>query len=193
MAAQVGTYQPCGCSSEDRTKALLLASLTQVEPLYALEKEGAFKPGDQRGVAFATARLAAGATAVRDMSAQAWEESADTPIGYPMVNVRDIESGKARAARRHELNPPAAFRQTECGGVPSATSSPFASAWRIAESTAASSSFSRRATSSTMTQRMCGPLVARLISSIIASTVALPLRRLGIFDLVPVPVLDVPP
>ena len=31
-------------------------------------------------------------------------------------------------AGRHEPNPPAAFRQTECGGFPSATSSPFASA-----------------------------------------------------------------
>lgn len=50
-------------------------------------------------MAFATARLAAGATAVRGMIAQAWEESADTPIGYPMINVRDIESGKARATR----------------------------------------------------------------------------------------------
>lgn len=29
---------------------------------------------------------------------QAWEESA-SPIGYPMVNVRDIESGKVRATR----------------------------------------------------------------------------------------------
>jgi len=27
------------------------------------------------------------------------ERSANTPIGYPMVNVRDIESGKARATR----------------------------------------------------------------------------------------------
>jgi len=25
--------------------------------------------------------------------------SADAPVGYPMVNVRDIESGKSRAAR----------------------------------------------------------------------------------------------
>jgi len=50
-------------------------------------------------VAFTTARLATGATAVRGMIAQAWEEGADTPIGYSMINVRDIESGKARATR----------------------------------------------------------------------------------------------
>lgn len=99
VAAEVGPYQPCGCSIEDRTKALLLVSLAQVGPLYALEKEGGFKRGDQRGAAFATTRLAAGATAVRDMIVMAWEESAETPVGYPMVNVRDIESGKVRATR----------------------------------------------------------------------------------------------
>lgn len=50
-------------------------------------------------MAFTTTRLAARAQSVRDMIVQAWEESANTPIGYPMVNVRDIESGKIRATR----------------------------------------------------------------------------------------------
>jgi hypothetical protein len=27
------------------------------------------------------------------------EDSGQTPVGYPMVNVRDIESGKARVTR----------------------------------------------------------------------------------------------
>lgn len=99
VAAEVGPYQSCGCTIEERTKALLIASLAQVEPLYALEKEGGFKKGDPRGVTFATTRLAAGAQTVRDMIVQAWEESASTPIGYPMVNVRDIESGQVRATR----------------------------------------------------------------------------------------------
>jgi hypothetical protein len=29
----------------------------------------------------------------------AWLASAEAPVGYPMVNVRDIESGKMRATR----------------------------------------------------------------------------------------------
>jgi hypothetical protein len=45
------------------------------------------------------ARLAAGATALRNMIVDAWVDSAQTPVGYPMVNVRDIESGKVRAPR----------------------------------------------------------------------------------------------
>ena len=33
------------------------------------------------------------------MIVQAWEGSADTSVGYPPVNVHDIESGKVRATR----------------------------------------------------------------------------------------------
>jgi len=33
------------------------------------------------------------------MIVDAWQESAQTPIGHPMVNVRDIESGKVRVTR----------------------------------------------------------------------------------------------
>ena len=99
VAAEVGPYKDCGCSIEKQTDALLMATLAQVEPLYALEKEGGFKKHDRRGMAFATARLAAGATAVRNMIVEAWLDSANTPVGYPMVNVRDIESGKVRATR----------------------------------------------------------------------------------------------
>ena len=78
---------------------MLLNTLQQVEPLYQLEKEGGFRRGDSRGIAFATSRLAAGAAALRDMIVDAWFNSAQTPVGYPMVNVRDIESGKVRATR----------------------------------------------------------------------------------------------
>jgi hypothetical protein len=52
-----------------------------------------------RGIAFADARLAAGATALRDMIVNAWQDSAQTPVGYPMVNVRDIVSDKVRVTR----------------------------------------------------------------------------------------------
>jgi hypothetical protein len=99
VAAEVGPYRSCGCSIEERSNTLLLASLAQVGPLYALEKEGGFKRGDERGIVFATSRLAAGAQATRDLIVDAWLDSANTPVGYPMVNVREIESGKIRATR----------------------------------------------------------------------------------------------
>jgi hypothetical protein len=47
-----------------------------VIPLYDLEKEGRFKAGYQRGIEFATARLAAGAQDIRDMIVDAWSASA---------------------------------------------------------------------------------------------------------------------
>jgi len=36
---------------------------------------------------------------VRDMIVEAWLASADTPVGYPMVNMRDIASGKVKVTR----------------------------------------------------------------------------------------------
>lgn len=99
VAAEVGPFRDCRCSIEDQTKALILATLSQVEPLYDLDKHGAFAAGNRRGIAFATARLGAGAQATRDMIVDAWRASADTPVGYPMVNVRDILDGKVRATR----------------------------------------------------------------------------------------------
>ena len=106
VAAGVGPYVDCKCAIDDcrcsvdsRARQLMLASLAQVGPLYALEKDGGFHKGDQRGIDFATGRLALGAQFARDMIYEAWLASADTPVGYPMVNVRDIESGKVRATR----------------------------------------------------------------------------------------------
>ena len=74
-----------------------MESLAQVGPLYEMEKEGGFKRGDPRGVAFTTSRLAAGATAVRDMIVQAWEESASTAVGYPGMR----SAAFARRCGRH--------------------------------------------------------------------------------------------
>ena len=33
------------------------------------------------------------------MIVEAWNDSATTPVGYPMVNVRDTEGGKVRVTR----------------------------------------------------------------------------------------------
>jgi hypothetical protein len=57
VAAGVGAYVGCKCSIEKKARTLLLASLAQVVPLCAFEKEDGFGEGDQRGLDFATARL----------------------------------------------------------------------------------------------------------------------------------------
>ena len=96
VAARVAPYTPCNCSFWQRTRGLLAASLHEVEPLYVLDKEGAFAPGHPRGIAFTAARLAVGATAVRDMLVDAWLDSAHVGVGDPMVPMSDILSGKVR-------------------------------------------------------------------------------------------------
>ncbi len=99
VAAAVMPWQDCRCSIQEKTQALLRLTLSNVVPLYEIEKAGGFKAHDQRGIDFATARLATGAQFTRDMIYDAWRTSADAMVGYPMVNVRDIESEKVRATR----------------------------------------------------------------------------------------------
>jgi len=99
VSGAVGAYDDCKCAIEEHAKALLLKSVTQVKPLYELEKQGGFRRGDERGIDFVTARLALGAQTARDMIVDAWVSSANTSVGYPSVKVSDIESGKIRATR----------------------------------------------------------------------------------------------
>ena len=94
-AALPAAAAPCDGALQACTSAYLLASLAQVEPLYALWGAGAFSVvGDARGKAFAVARVAAGAAELRDLTVRAWRESADATIGYrPLYKVSDIENG----------------------------------------------------------------------------------------------------
>lgn len=87
-------YRACTCSIRDRATALILASHAAIVPLYELDLQGAFTDGNEAGIAFATARLADSASVLRDMIVDAWRASADMGVGYPMISVRDIESGK---------------------------------------------------------------------------------------------------
>ena len=97
VIVEIGLYQPCGCSIVERTNALLLATLTRVHPLCALEKHRDFTRGNKLGIAFAAAERAAGAQIAREMIVDAWLDSANTPVGYSMVNV---ECGQAFTSLR---------------------------------------------------------------------------------------------
>jgi hypothetical protein len=92
----VPAYVDCKCSIETRTVTYLTTTVSFVEPLYKLEKEGGLVAADPRAKAFVDERLAAGATALRDMVVDAWRASADGKIGYrPEITVADVVSGKA--------------------------------------------------------------------------------------------------
>jgi len=91
--AAMTPFASCGCSIETRTLAYLQRTGTQVEPLYRLWGEGAFRPGQTRGAEFATARVGAGASELRDLIVEAWRESARARVGWPAVSVADVEAG----------------------------------------------------------------------------------------------------
>jgi hypothetical protein len=88
------SYRTCQCSILDRMRAVILESHAEVVPFYALEKGGAFRKGTAAGIEFAAGRLAAGAAAARDMIVDAWRASTSMGVGFPMVSVRDIETGR---------------------------------------------------------------------------------------------------
>jgi len=78
-----------------RVPAYLRTTLAEVTPFYVLEKAGGFADSDPRGGAFVTARLAAGASELRDLFVLAWRDSADDAIGWPAVKVAEVEAGTA--------------------------------------------------------------------------------------------------
>jgi hypothetical protein len=99
VKSAVAPYRPCECSIQERARALILDSQASVVPLYELEQRKGFAAHNAEGIAFAKVRLAAGASVARDMIVDAWRASANVGVGYPMVSVRDIESGKIAPTR----------------------------------------------------------------------------------------------
>jgi hypothetical protein len=78
----------------DRVTSYLIASERQVIPFYELEKAGGLSPGDWRGKAFASERLAVGASEFRDLIVEAWRASLDRQVGWRPISVKDVIAGK---------------------------------------------------------------------------------------------------
>ena len=95
VRAAMAPLATCGPGIRDCTATYLKATLATVEPLYALWGQGAFTTvGDAKGEAFATARVAAAASQLRDLIVRAWKDSAGVSIGYkPTYEVKAIEGG----------------------------------------------------------------------------------------------------
>jgi hypothetical protein len=94
VRAAMTPYRDCQCGIEIRTRDYLAATNQEVRPLYQLYKDGGFAKGDARGGAFAAARLAAGASELRDDIIDAWRASASGDVGWPAVKVADVAAGK---------------------------------------------------------------------------------------------------
>jgi hypothetical protein len=94
VAAAVGDYVPSTTPVPARIAAYLRASLAGVPRIYQLEAAGAIDAASPQAAAFVITRLAAGATMLRDLTADAWAASENSSVGYPAIRVSDVESGK---------------------------------------------------------------------------------------------------
>jgi hypothetical protein len=96
VAAKLAPPKDCKCAIPRRVADYLAATGALVVPLYQLEKAGGLAPGDPRGPAFATDRIAVGASELRDLIVEAWRASATQTLGYKpnAVSVADVVAGK---------------------------------------------------------------------------------------------------
>jgi hypothetical protein len=93
VAARMTPLRVSNAPLEAQVATYLTATASQAEPFYQLEKAGGFRPGDTRGRAFAAARLAAGASMLRDLIVEAWRVSPSEKVGWSPVPVADVLSG----------------------------------------------------------------------------------------------------
>jgi hypothetical protein len=95
VAARVAPLKTCaGCPILGQVESYLGETGKTVIPFYQLEKAGAFAPGDPRGAAFATARVAAGASELRDLAVEAWRASAQETVGWKPIPVAEVLAGR---------------------------------------------------------------------------------------------------
>ncbi len=100
ITAALPAYHDCKCEIEAREAQYLQATLAQIDQTYKLAKTSTnYTKNDPKAVAFVAQRLAAGAAELRDQIVDAWKSSATWVVGYPLINVADIESGKVKVDR----------------------------------------------------------------------------------------------
>ncbi len=99
VKAAMAPYRDCGCKIDQRVSGYLKTTLALVKPLYEIVAAGGLRDATSAAKAYATERLAAGANEVRDLTEAAWKASGSMTVGYPAINVADIESGKTILSR----------------------------------------------------------------------------------------------
>ncbi len=95
IAKRVGPYVPGHGPFIERVEAYLAQTASYAVPLYQLDARNAFVQHSPEAIDFTFDRLAAGAQALRDWTADAYAASESARVGYPGVRVRDVENGTA--------------------------------------------------------------------------------------------------
>jgi hypothetical protein len=92
--AAMRPYAPCDAPIMRCVGTYLEATGGQVAPLYQLWSQGGFVGDDARGRAFTAARIADGASELRDLVVDAWRLSGGETVGYqPSITVKAAEAG----------------------------------------------------------------------------------------------------
>jgi hypothetical protein len=89
----VGAYTASAVPIMTRLSTYLAATNSHVADVYKFEAAGAFDAATPAATSFTADRLADGARMLRDLIADAYNDAANTKVGYPGVTVKDVESG----------------------------------------------------------------------------------------------------
>ena len=88
----------CGCPIEQRAPAYLLETLSHLIEVYeaggAGDRPDLYRSAVPAELSLVTARLAAGASELRDEIVMAWRQSDQIGVGYPVMRVGDALSGR---------------------------------------------------------------------------------------------------
>lgn len=100
VAAQMRPYTDRGATTNEQRVPLYLAeTLAQLVPVYQAAKDSnndnyaTAKPAE---LAIVIKQLAAGASELRDQIVDAWHQSTQITVGFPLVRVSDVESGAVK-------------------------------------------------------------------------------------------------
>ena len=98
VAQQVRPYTDRGVTTyEQRVPLYLAETLSQLVPVYQAAKDSNndnYATSQPAELAIVVKQLAAGAAELRDAIVDAWRQSANVTVGYPLVRVSDAEAGR---------------------------------------------------------------------------------------------------
>jgi len=92
-------YAPSTAPIFSRVEAYLATTNSFVPDVYRFEAAGAWATATPASITFTLQRLAAGASMLRDLIADAYTASLDDKVGYPTVSVRDVLAGTVALKR----------------------------------------------------------------------------------------------
>jgi hypothetical protein len=96
VAPLMAPLNECHCSIQAHTASYLAQAQARVVETYRLDQSHAFDMDAPDAKRLVAARLAEGASMLRDMVVDAWTASDNAVLGYrPQVSVKDIEAGTA--------------------------------------------------------------------------------------------------